>query len=596
MVEMHPQYFGFTGQIDKIKTGSYCISGKIERVDDETLLISELPVKSWTQDYKQFLEQMMTGEDKKATKKTKKETKDSEPDIKDFKENHTDTTVSFTVTADAKKIDAWEKEKDGLMGKFKLTSKLSTSNMTAFDSEGKIIKFHNADMIMNYFYDIRLDYYVKRKEHLLANLEKEQRMLSNKARFIEEVCAGDLVVTKRKKNELLADLKERGYDLFPKAGKKDAQESEDEEDEENESELAAGYQYLLGMKIWALTFEKAKKLREELEEKNQAVEKLKATAPTQLWESDLDDLEAALDDRDEFYENAAAEEVKSQNKAKKSRSRKTTKARKKKSTSSDDDDDDDEDFMPKAKTVRKKKAPVPKPAVTKSSVLSSVSEAGASKPVTKAKPAAKPKPVIKPVININDSDDDSDDDLFASKGSLMDRLKSNKSSSSLDTSSSTKVSKAKSKKRGSPKSRKEDDDEDLSFDLENFEPASLTPAPKKSRKAAKVVLKPIQLDSDDEMEEKPKKKPAAKKAAPKKKEAPKKKAAPKKTVVEESFIASYSEEEEFDEDLLDESEDEDDDFKKSFVKPPPRARSGRARTQKTYTVDSDSDSDFDFDE
>ena len=41
-------------------------------------------------------------------------------------------------------------------------------------------------------------------------------MLENKARFVEEVCRDELVVSDRKKTELLAELKEAGYDLFPK--------------------------------------------------------------------------------------------------------------------------------------------------------------------------------------------------------------------------------------------------------------------------------------------------------------------------------------------------------------------------------------------
>ena len=50
------------------------MKGKIERIDDTTLLITELPIGKWTQDYKSFLEGMMTGTDK------------SPSEITDFKE------------------------------------------------------------------------------------------------------------------------------------------------------------------------------------------------------------------------------------------------------------------------------------------------------------------------------------------------------------------------------------------------------------------------------------------------------------------------------------------------------------------------------
>ena len=67
-------------QIERKGAGKYTVYGKIERTDDETLLITELPIKKWTQDYKVMLESMMTGDDKKPA------------EITDFKENHTETT------------------------------------------------------------------------------------------------------------------------------------------------------------------------------------------------------------------------------------------------------------------------------------------------------------------------------------------------------------------------------------------------------------------------------------------------------------------------------------------------------------------------
>lgn len=65
--------------------------------------ITELPVRKWTQDYKQFLESLLTGAEDAKSKDAKGKGKgkgkgaaDKEKSptrcIKDFKENHTDTT------------------------------------------------------------------------------------------------------------------------------------------------------------------------------------------------------------------------------------------------------------------------------------------------------------------------------------------------------------------------------------------------------------------------------------------------------------------------------------------------------------------------
>jgi DNA topoisomerase II len=309
---LHPNYYGFTGEITKHsqKSDSYEVNGSVERVDDTTLMITELPIRKWTQDYKVFLEGMLTGDKKE------------DPCITDFRENHTDSTVSFTITAEKEMIDEFEKSKGGLMAKFKLNSTVSTSNMNLFDTGGKIRKFKSAEDIMSSFYAIRLEFYVKRKARLVEKLSKEKRMLENKARFVEEVCRGDLIVSNRKRKEILSELKNRGYELFPKDEKKGDGEAEEVEEETVDTDihiatLAKGYEYLLGMKIWSLTFEKAEKLRSELAEKKKELADLEATEPSQIWLKDLDAIDTALDDRDEMMKRAQDKENKARDDAQK---------------------------------------------------------------------------------------------------------------------------------------------------------------------------------------------------------------------------------------------------------------------------------------
>ena len=254
---------------------------------------------------------------------------------------------------------------------------------------------------------MRLEYYHRRKELLLQKLRREQKMLSNKARFVEEVCSGDLVVSNRKRSAILADLQERGFDLLEKENQTtpdDAESDVDANDTATDAELAKGYEYLLGMKIWSLTFEKAEALRAQLAEKTQAVADLEETAPSQIWLDDLDAIEEALLERDEDMKAAEADEVKAQNKNKKHQVKKAKKAaaakrgKKKKDDwdsdlegdSSDDnapmDSDDDEDFPPKKKTAgTKRQAAAPKPRkVVKKEAEASIPSSFASAPKPKA--------------------------------------------------------------------------------------------------------------------------------------------------------------------------------------------------------------------
>lgn len=93
-------------------------------------------------------------------------TKETDPpaagnSLQDYKEYHTHTTVHFIITLTGAGKDAIKK--DGLEKAFKCVGKLSTSNMVMFDPHGKIKKYTTPEEVIEDFYDIRLDYYHKRK-------------------------------------------------------------------------------------------------------------------------------------------------------------------------------------------------------------------------------------------------------------------------------------------------------------------------------------------------------------------------------------------------------------------------------------------------
>jgi len=52
---------------------------------------------------------------------------------------------------------------EGLESKFKLTKPFKTTNMVLFDSKLKIKKYATINQIMEEFYQLRLEYYEKRK-------------------------------------------------------------------------------------------------------------------------------------------------------------------------------------------------------------------------------------------------------------------------------------------------------------------------------------------------------------------------------------------------------------------------------------------------
>lgn len=97
----------------------------------------------------------------------------------------------------------------------------------------------------------------------MANeLQLQLEKLSNQARFVKMIIEKELVVSNRKKADIMTDLRRLKFRPFPKVSKaKAVGETEDvvNPDEDEAAEDAPGstdYDYLLGMAIWSLTKEK----------------------------------------------------------------------------------------------------------------------------------------------------------------------------------------------------------------------------------------------------------------------------------------------------------------------------------------------------
>lgn len=135
-------------------------------------------------------------------------------------------------------------------------------------------------------------------------------------RFISEVVEGTLIVNNRKKAELCAELKLKGFTPLPQivkgasvAGAVDHVEGSDETEEEETQIEEVGeekpqvskfkpgteYTYLLSMHIVSLTYEKMEALRNLRDTKKAEFDDLTNTPSKSLWLRDLDALDKQLD-------------------------------------------------------------------------------------------------------------------------------------------------------------------------------------------------------------------------------------------------------------------------------------------------------------
>jgi DNA topoisomerase-2 len=157
MKPMDPWFRGFTGKVEKVegKDDRYKFSGIVKQTGDTEVEITELPIRMWTQDFKDRLEEIIKAEKIPSF-------------IKDYKDYNTHQKVNFIIQMEEKNMKKALEE--GLEEKFKLTKSIATSNLVAFDSEGRITKYASVEDIMKEFYAIRIKFYEKRKVSFQAHV------------------------------------------------------------------------------------------------------------------------------------------------------------------------------------------------------------------------------------------------------------------------------------------------------------------------------------------------------------------------------------------------------------------------------------------
>ncbi|KIY45300.1 type II DNA topoisomerase [Fistulina hepatica ATCC 64428] len=615
-IPMFPWWRGFKGEIKETGKGKYDVTGVVSKLDDTTVEITELPIHMWTQNFKAALESLMTPE--KGEAKVTVSTRllifgalvsglNGFRVLQNYTEHHDNRNVHFVVTMTPKELQ--KAEEQGFVEYFKLTTKISTLNMMAFDFDGRIKKYESPEELLAEFYPARLAFYQKRKDFMANELQLQADRLSNQARFVELIVNKTLVVSGRKKAAIVVDLRKHEFRPFPKIAKaKAAGETEealpdpDEDEDEANADIpgnATDFDYLLGMAIHSLTVEKIEKLRQQVADKEAELMKILKKTPRELWDADLDVfLEAWQRDCDKWE---ALKDVDSKGKKVK---RKQTTLKTRKSIGKRDDDSDDE-F---------------KPTVKKRATQAAARKAAASKAVKKEESQAPlPPPPKKPPKTYVDVSDDEDQKPAPRKKAPTKRSLYESSDDDFVDEAPQKRAAPSSKPARRAAAKKPILDDSLSDIMTDDEPplkASLKGKGKAMAaegldsdvemdppsKASSSSSKRKSLDEEDSEVEakKPAKKPKAAilqttvkdyfmKAPPGTKNVPSgsKNAAPAQRKISRSMKPASPPKAK-----KPVSPTKDDDEEDDFVPPPPPTKSAR----KKPAIDSDDDDDFDFDD
>ena len=247
-----PWYNGFTGKIEKSGASAFISKGIYKRRTDNIVDIVELPIGTWTADYKEFLDNMLEKKQKV---------------LKDFESQYTNTSVHFVLhfyPGELAKItnDAFEKD-------FKLINKnLNTTNMHLFDAKGIIKKYTTPESIIEDFYQVRRGAYVTRKEEYTKEMEDKYNEISEKMRFIQGVVDGKIAIMNKAKAAIETILVKLKFE-----------------------KVSDSFNYLLNMPIYNLTLEKVNEMNEEKISLAEKIKNYKNKTIENIWLEEIEELE-----------------------------------------------------------------------------------------------------------------------------------------------------------------------------------------------------------------------------------------------------------------------------------------------------------------
>jgi len=230
---------GFKGKITKSEK-DYIVEG-VWRVQKDIVTITELPVGTWTSDFRETLDKMVES-----------------GTIKDYTDTSTDTDVLINVKIGSEGIKPLEKV---------LTDKIKLTNMHAFNSRGIIKKYETPNSILYEFVSVRLELYNTRREYLLNQMKSKLPYHQNVVRFIQQQCLEKPLPDLRRKTPEECDTLLIEYKFM---------------------KIDDSFNYLLNLPIASLTLKHAKKHEEDLKLLKQKIADLEAKTGHELW---LDDLE-----------------------------------------------------------------------------------------------------------------------------------------------------------------------------------------------------------------------------------------------------------------------------------------------------------------
>lgn len=265
--ELIPWTKFFEGVIEKNTKNDFDVYGTYKQLDENTILVTELPLETWTETYKAKLESMVNPE-KESDKKEM---------VKSYKDYRSDTKIGFEITFYNGELQQLLKEEQNkpktIEKELKLKSSISLRNMHLWKNN-VITKYESANDILKDYAEKRLEIYDERKEYIINLLENEMLILKYTKKYIEQVLEEEIIINKQKQSAIIERIEELEY---PKLSSNSNEEP--------------SYHYLTKLLLFQLTFDKIQELNEKYNAKKEELEYYKNTTNKELWLKELEEFE-----------------------------------------------------------------------------------------------------------------------------------------------------------------------------------------------------------------------------------------------------------------------------------------------------------------
>lgn len=247
----HPKYNYYKGEItlsDYSET-RYDVHG-VYTIKGNQVYITEVPFQICKQKFIKLLQELYTKDE-----------------IVNFTENKTETLndFSFVITFN---VDSSVITPEYVEKKLMLVQSLSINNMNGFDRENKLVEYNSVYEIFAEWYECRENAYTERRALTIKNYEAKILLLSDKARFINDILENKLIIYKKPKQFIIDYLENNNY-----------------------HKVEDSFNYLLNMPMISLTKEHYEKLITERDNLITEYNNYKALTVDDIWKQELNTLE-----------------------------------------------------------------------------------------------------------------------------------------------------------------------------------------------------------------------------------------------------------------------------------------------------------------